>query len=157
MKRNWKIISLTGIILLVVILLAVNLYVSGKKEVLAQFREQQFIHAQHITIQIESLFLYHSWRLKEISWAIVRHQDNLRKIKAHLKDHLESFRKQMEKAHVKGILLQDEFGTIINSSDSNMNRVIEGQTEFFAWAQKKENRGKVSVWPVSMPPLLDFS
>jgi PAS domain S-box-containing protein len=154
MKRNWKIILLTGTVLLVVILLAVNLYNSGKKEVLAQFREQQFIHAQHITIQIESFLLYHSWRLQELSRSIVRHYGDMGKKKFDIQGDLESFRKQMEKAHVKGILLQDRNSAIINSSDSNMSRIIEGQTEFLAWARKKENRGRVSVWPMSLPPPL---
>jgi hypothetical protein len=112
MKRNWKIILLTGIILLVVIFLAINLYTSGKREVLSQFRQQQIVHAQHITIQIESFFLYHSWRLQDLSIAILRHYDDIGKKKFDIQGHLESFRKQMEKAHVKGILLQDEFGSI---------------------------------------------
>ena len=92
MKRNWKIILLTGIVLLVVILLAVNLYNSGKREVLSQFREQQFVHAQHLTIQIESFFLYHSWRLQELSSWILPHFDDPQEKKVDIQDHLRSFR-----------------------------------------------------------------
>ena len=88
MKRNWKIILLTGIVLLAVIVLAVNLYNSGKKEVLSQFREQQFVHAQHITIQIESFFLYHSWRLQELSAWILPHYDDPQGKKVDIQDHL---------------------------------------------------------------------
>jgi hypothetical protein len=120
MKRNWKIVSLTGIILLVVILLAINLYIMGKKEVLSQFREPQYVHGQQLAIQIQSYFLYHSWRLQEISPSIFRRYDDIKNKKADIHDYLESFCKQMEKAHVKGILLQDEFGAIINSASSNI-------------------------------------
>jgi len=51
MKKNWKIILLTGIVLLAVIVLSLHLYESGKKEVLSELREQHFVRAQHITIQ----------------------------------------------------------------------------------------------------------
>ena len=156
MKRNWKIILLTGIVLLVVILLAVNLYNSGKREVLSQFREQQFVHAQHLTIQIESFFLYHSWRLQELSSWILPHFDDPQEKKVDIQDHLRSFRTQMEKAHVKGIFLQDESGSIINSTDRHTSGLIHGQGEFFAWAKKKENRGKVFVSPLSKAQPIQF-
>jgi len=78
MKRNWKIVSLTGIILLVVILLAINLYNSGKKGVLSQYRQHQLVHARHISIQIESFFLYHSWRFQEISTSIFGRYDDIK-------------------------------------------------------------------------------
>ena len=143
-------------VLLAVILLGVNLYNSGKKEVLSQFREQQFVHAQHLAIQIESFFLYHSWRLQELSaWILPHYQDTEGK-KVNIRDHLESFHKLMEKAHVKGIFLQDEFGSIIDSTDPNMSGGIEGESEFFTWAKKKENRGEVFVSPLSKTQPLNF-
>lgn len=147
---------MTGIVLLVVILLAVNLYNSGKKEVLAQFREQQFVHAQHIAIQIESFFLYHSWRLQELSAWILPHYEDTEGKKVNIQDHLQSFRKQMEKAHVKGIFLQDEFGSMIHPTERNMSGVIEGQSGFFAWAKKKENSGEAFVSPLSKAQPLNF-
>jgi len=156
MKRNWKIILLTCIVLLVVILLAVNLYKSGKKEVLSQFREQQFVHAQHLAIQIESFFLYHSWRLQKLSAWILPHYEDTEGKKVNIQDHLESFRKQMGKAHVRGIFLQDESGSMIGSTDRNMSGLIEGQSGFFAWAKKKENRGEVFVSPLSKTQPLNF-
>ncbi len=55
MKRYWKIISLTGILLLVVTLLGVNLYNWGKEEVLSQFREHQHLHAKHLAIHLAPL------------------------------------------------------------------------------------------------------
>jgi hypothetical protein len=156
MKRNWKIILLTGFVLLAVIALAVNLYETGKKEVLSQFREQQFVHAQHITIQIESFFLYHSWRLQQLSASVPRNYDDIKGKKVDIQDHLHSFREKMEKAHVKGIFLQDEFGSIINSTDRHTSGLIHGKSEFFAWAKKKENWGEVFVSPLSKAQPLQF-
>ena len=57
---------------------------------------------------------------------------------------------------MKGIFLQDEFGSIINSTDRNMSGLIDGQSEFFAWAKKKENRGEVFVSPLSKTQPLQF-
>lgn len=156
MKRNWKIILLTGIVLLAVIVLAVNLYESGKKEVLTQFREQQFVYAHHLAVHIDSFFLYHSWRLQELAASIVRHDHDIGKIKAHIQDHLGSFRQQMEKAHVKEILLQDEIGSIINDTDGKISGLIEGQSEHFAWAVKEENRGELFVSALSQAQPLHF-
>lgn len=147
---------MTGILLLVVILLAVNLYNSGKREVLSQFREQQSVYTHHLAVHIESFFLYHSWRLQELSASIVRHDQDIGKIGVHLRDHLESFRQQMEKAHVKGILLQDEFGSIINSTDGKISGSVEGRNEVFAWAVKKGNKGEVFVSALSHAQPLHF-
>jgi PAS domain S-box-containing protein len=154
MKRNWKIVSLTGIILLVVILLAINLYNSGKKEVLSQYRQHQLVHARHISIQIESFFLYHSWRFRELSASALLQYDNIKKKKINIRDPLWADFREMEKTHVKAISLHDEFGAMIYSTDANWKALSDRQTEFLAWARKKENRGKVSVWPMSLPPPL---
>jgi hypothetical protein len=149
MKRNWKILLLTGILLVVVILLAVNLYHSNKEEVLSQFREHQLVHAQHIAIQIESFFLFQSSRLQELSGIILGHNDDIGKIRLHLRDHLQTFHEQMEGAHVEGILLEDELGSIISHGDPNMIRMIQAKSESFIWAKKNENRGKVFILPLS--------
>ena len=156
MKRNWKIILLTGIILLVVIFLAVNLYNSGKKELLSQFRENQFIHAQHISIQIESFFLHHSWKLQELAASILPQIDDIKKKKAGFQDDVHSQLRQMEKAYVKAISLHDEFGSIIYSTDKNITGLNDPLDEFFIRAKKKENRRKVFIWPLSETPHLRF-
>ena len=156
MKRNWKVILLTCIVLLVVILLAVNLYNSGKKEVLSQFREHQFVHAEHVTIQIESFFLNHSWRLQALSAQVLRHYDEIMRKEFDIHDHLQSFRKQTEKAHAKGVFLQDERGSIISSTDRNLRDLFKGQNEFFARAKEKENRGEVFISPLSKTQPLNF-
>ena len=154
MKRNWKIILLTGIILLVVIFLAVNLYNSGKKEVLSQFREHQYVHAQQITIQIESFFLHHFWRMQDLSGSILRESDDLKKKKATIQDNLHARLRQMENAYVKAISLHDEFGSIICSTNKDLIGLNDRQSEYFIWAKKKENWGKVFVWPLfNTPPL----
>jgi PAS domain S-box-containing protein len=154
MKRNWKIISLTGILLLVVILIAVNLYRSGKREVLSQFREHQYVHAQHITIQIESFFLHHFWRLQDLSSSILRESDDLKKKKATIQDNLHARLRQMDKAYIKTISLHDEFGSIIYSTNKDLIGLNDRQSEYFIWAKKKENRGKIFVWPpFNTPPL----
>ena len=72
------------------------------------------------------------------------------------RDHLQFFHKQMDKAHVKGIFLQDEFGSIIHSTDPNMSGLIKGESQFLAWAKKKENRGGVFVSPLSKTQPLNF-
>ncbi len=57
MKGNWIIIALTGFALVAVVLLAFRLHYANKKEVLYQSKDHQFLHAQNIAKQIESVDL----------------------------------------------------------------------------------------------------
>jgi PAS domain S-box-containing protein len=156
MKRNWKIILLTGIILLVVIFLAVNLYNSGKKELLSQFRENQFIHAQHISIQIESFFLHHLWSLQDLSASVLRQSDDLKKKEASIQDNFHARLGHKEKAYIKSISLHDEVGSIIYSTNKDIIGLNDRQSEYFIWAKKKENWEKVFVWPLFKTPTPRF-
>jgi len=66
-KGNWIIVALTGFVLVLVVLLTFRLHYANKKEVLSQFKDHQFLHAQNIAKQIESLLTGHSTSLQTLS------------------------------------------------------------------------------------------
>jgi PAS domain S-box-containing protein len=144
MRRNWIIIGLSGF-LLVIVLLALHLHHSSGKEVLSQFEDHQFLHAQNIAQKIESMLLSQSRELRTLSVLISpqevdREQGRVR---------IEILSKQLEKAYVKGISLYNESGKFIYSTTSlGRENLKDGENNLLSWAKKRESRGRVLVLPL---------
>ncbi len=144
MKRNWIIIGLAVFVVLVVFLLIVRLYYSGKKEMLSQFQEHQNLYAHHLAYQIELFFWGHSRGLHALPSYLPSEYDWIRQVEANI----EAYSKGMEKVHLKEISLYDKSGKVAYSTNPKAMGLNYDRSEFFEWARKKENRGKVFVSPL---------
>ena len=136
-KRNWIILVLTAFVLVVVALLMFSLH-ANKETVVSQFQDHQFLHAQNIAKQIESLLTTHSMNLQTLSSLLSLHDGDMKQKKAMI----QAWRKQLEKIHAEAISYQNEFGQMVYMTRPRVLGLKE-ETQLTAWAKKKENRGKV--------------
>ena len=128
----------TALVVLAVALLTIHHHRTNKREVLSRFQDHQLAHAQHLANQIKFFFHARSQELQALSSLLPRGPSDLKQKKADI----ETSSKMME--YVKSISLCDETGKIIYSTDSNAIGLNYADREFFSWAKKKENKGKVS-------------
>ncbi len=137
MNRHLVIIAATVFVILAGILLTVYLHHENKMEVLSQLQDRQLLHAQHLVHQIKSFFHARSEELQALSSLVSRENSGLRKKRGDI----EACSKMME--FVKTISLYNGSGAIAYSTDSNAIGLDHSDREFFSWAKKKENKGKV--------------
>lgn len=141
MQRNWMIIALTGVILFVVICLSIQDFYSTERRAFLDYQEHQILHAQHLANQIESLFWGSARGLQALSPFISLQYANTEQGWADI----QARSKELVKSYVKEILLYNEIGRIIYSTNVEAIGSDYGHMEFFVWAKKRENRGKVFV------------
>jgi hypothetical protein len=148
MKRNVIVIACMVFVFVVICLLTVDLHRMSEKEVVSQFQEHQLSHARYLTGQIKSYFESRLSGLKALSsFPSLQYGDSIQRwidIHAHFD--------QLKEVHVKTISVLDERGTIIDSTDPKSRGLNLGQRDFFLWAKKRENRGKVFVSPFFIDP-----
>ncbi len=58
---------------------------------------------------------------------------------------IEAYANRIEKVYVKVISLYNELGTVVYSTDPNTAGLKKSESNFFIWAKKSENRGKISL------------
>lgn len=150
MKRHLVVIGVAVLVILAVLLLTLHLHHESKMEVLSQFQEHQLAHAQHLANQIKFFFRARSQELQALSSLVSRESGDSKKKKAAI----ETYSKMME--YVKSISLCNGAGRIVYSSDSNAIGLDQGDREFFSWAKKKENKGKVFGSPLPQPDSFMF-
>jgi hypothetical protein len=121
---------------------------STKKVIVHQFHEHQSLHARHIAKHIESFFSGQSTRLKSLSSFLLLKYGDIKEKRAELQTYFE----QTGEHYVKGISLHDERGTIISSTEAKVIGINHGKSEFFTWAEKKENKGNVFFSPLFLEP-----
>jgi len=144
MKRNWIIIGLTVLVLLFVFYLVLDHHRTSEKQVLVQFKAHQLSHAQHIASRIQSYFRGHSMGLQVLSsFPSLQHQDSQQ-----LRVDIQTYFSQMKKVYATAISLYDERGRVIYSTDAKTMTQSLAKHPFFVWARKKENRGRVSIFPL---------
>ncbi len=138
-KRYCIIIALTGFVLGVVVFLIFRLHYGNHYQMISQFQDHQFLHAQGIAEQLESVFTGYSKGLQTLSSLISYHGDDLRQKKAAIR----IFSEQMEKIHVEEISLHNETGGVIYSTGRGTMGPKTMRSEVIAWANQTEHRGKV--------------
>jgi PAS domain S-box-containing protein len=139
MKRNWIIITLTGFVLGVVVLFIFRLHYANHYAMISQFQDHQFLHAQSIAEQLESVLTGYSKGLQTLSSLMsLRGDDTRQKIAA-----IRTFSEQLEKIHVEAISLYNEAGRLIYSTSCGPGEVKDVSGELIAWANQTEHRGKV--------------
>ncbi len=133
-----------------VFLLIVDLHRTSEKEVLSQFQEHQLIHARHLAGQINSYFENCLSGLQALSsFPSLQNVEPMER-----RTDLEAYLRQMKKVHVKAISVLEERGIVVESTDPKSQSLDFGSRDFFTWAKKKENQGKVlasSYFPNSPP------
>ena len=139
MKWNWIIIALTAFVLGMVVFLTSRIHLANTKEMISQFQDHQFLHAQNIAEQVKSSLMGHSKSLQTLSSLISHHGDDMGQKKAAI----QIFSKQLEKIQVEEISLHNETGRMIYSTRRGTVGLKDVRSELIAWARQKENRGKV--------------
>ena len=132
------IIGAAVLVILAALLLTLHLHNESKTEVLSEFQNHQLAHAQHLANQIKFFLHARSQELQALSSLLSRDSSDLRKKKAAI----ETYSKRGE--YVKNIFLYDGMGGVVYSTDSNATGLDHGGREFFYWAKKKANKGRVS-------------
>jgi PAS domain S-box-containing protein len=147
-KRNLIIIGLTVFVIFLVAFLTVRLHGTSEKEVLSQFQAHQLLQAQHVAILIKSYFENRSNGLKALSsydslqygWPQQREKD------------LRAYLEPLRKIHVKAILLHDQTGRMLESMGDQPVGRDHLPGDLMEWAQRKESKGKVLVFPLPQNP-----
>ena len=148
MRQNRVFIILTALLLAVVFLLGFHLYNEGIQKVLSQFQENQLSYAKHLSNQIQFFIQARSRGLRALSsFASLQNGD----VKQQRSD-IQAYAKQIEKVYVRTISLFDELGTVVYSTDPDTIGLKKSESPFFVWAQKSENRDKISLTPVFHEP-----
>jgi PAS domain S-box-containing protein len=145
MKRNVIVIACMVFVFVVICLLTVDLHQMSEKEVVSQFQEHQLSHARYLTGQIRSYFESRLSGLQALSSSpSLQYGEPIQRwIDIH------AYFDQLKGVHVKAISVLDERGIVLDSTDPKSRGLNLAQRDFFLWAEKKENRGKVSVSPFS--------
>jgi len=150
MKRHLAIIVATVLVVLAVVFLTLHLHHESKMEVLSEFQDHQLGHAQHLVHQIKFFFDDRSHELQALSSLVSHEPGDLKKKKTAV----DTCSKMMEYAQT--ISLCNRMGRIVYSTDSNAAGLDQSDREFFSWAKKKENKGKVSSSSLFQPDPLIF-
>jgi PAS domain S-box-containing protein len=145
MKTNWVIIALAVLVSLVVVIFITRLHKESEREVLIQFQEHQLSHAEQLASQLKFLLQSHSRSLQVLSSVAssLRYGDPQQK-----RADIWAVSKRLETVSVESVSVYDETGTIVYSTDDHSIGSNYGRSDFFAWAKKRENRGKVLGLPV---------
>ena len=144
------IIAATVLVLIAALLLTLHLHHANKREVLSEFQDHQLAHVQHLARQIEFFFHARSHEIQALSSLVSRESGDLKKKTAVI----DTYSKVTE--YVKTISVCNRTGTIIYSTDSNTIGLNHSNRNFFSWAKKNENKGKVSGSSLFQPDSLVF-
>ena len=133
---HWRVLLLA-----VVSLLTLRLHYEGIQEVLSQFQEHQLSYAKHLSNHIQFFIQGRSRGLRALaSFPSLQNGD------AHQQRvDIEAYAKQRGEVYVKSISLYNDLGIVVYSTDPNVIGLKKGEEAFFVWAQKSENRGKISL------------
>ena len=153
MKRNWVLIGLTVVLLAAVSLLTLHLHYEGIREVVSQFEKDRLSYAKHLSNQIQFYIQARSRGLRALSSLASLQTGGLDKKRLDI----ESYANKIEKVYVNAISLYNESGALVYSTDWKSAGSKKRENNFFAWAQKSENRGHISLTPaLSEPQSLTF-
>jgi len=148
MKRNWILVTLTAFLLAVVSLLTFHLHSEGIRGVLSQFQEHQLSQAKHLSNQVQFFMQARTRGLRALaSFSSLKHSDARQQ-----RLDIQTYAQQIEKVYVKEISLHNGLGTVVYSTDSDIIGSARIDTSFFVWAQKRENKGKISLTPAFLGP-----
>ena len=146
MRRSLQIIALTVIALVVVALLASHLHQRSKEEVVSHFQDQQLVVTRQAANQVESYLRDRSQRVRLLSSLASAQLPQIDVLARNIHDYFN----YVKTKSVLAISVYDETGTIIYSTSKSLIGQNDAQSDFFAWARKPENKGKVYVAPLAL-------
>ncbi|HUJ88797.1 MAG TPA: PAS domain S-box protein [Syntrophorhabdales bacterium] len=148
MTRNRVLIMLSAFLLAVVSLLTFHLYRQSTQEVLSQFHEHQLSYAKRLSTQIQFYLQARSQGLKALSSLVsLRDADH-----GGQRRDIEAYAQQIDRVYVKAISLYNAQGGAVYSTDPGIIGAEMSDSGLFLWAQKRENRDKVSLRPALQGP-----
>ena len=148
MRRNWILVVTAALFLAAVSLLTLRLHYRGIGEVLSQFQEQQLSYAKDLSNHVQFYIQTRSRGLKALSsFPSLQYEDV-----PQLKVDIEAYAKQIREVYVKAISFYNEKGAVVYSTDPGAMGLKGDREGFFAWANKSENRGRVSLAPAFPEP-----
>jgi PAS domain S-box-containing protein len=146
MTRNRVFIILSAFLLVIISLLSFHLYRQGTQEVLSQFHERQLSHAKRLSTQIQFYLQARSRGLRAASsFVSLQKADQGRQ-----RLDIDAYARQIDRVYVKAVSLYSTEGRVVYSTDPETIGSDVSNGRFFLWAQKRENRGKISLSP-SLP------
>ncbi len=141
MKFNLYIILSTLIVIGLIIYLALNIHQSAKEETIKQFLKHHLFAARYAAKEIE---LYLRDRSQGIimfsSYSSIQHR-----IPQKMNKDILDFFEAVKGKYVKSLSVYNEQGKIIFSTNAKAIGLNYGDCDFFQWAKKKENKGKVFI------------
>jgi len=140
MKKNLTLFVLIVLVLLLIIPLALYLHTRSKKEVLSQFNDHHLVVAQQITREIETHLRTYSSCLRILASLAPFQYHDRKSMQAIVEKNFDHLREM----HIKRVSVYGEKGRIIYSTAETVG-LEDASSEWFEWARKKENRGKVLV------------
>ncbi len=148
MTRNRVLIILSAFLLVVVSLLTFHVYRQGTQEVLSQFRERQLSYAKRLSTQIRFYFQARARGLRALSSFVSLQRADYGRQRLDIA----AYARQIDSVYVKAVSLYSVQGKVIYSTDPETMGVDVGGSEFFLRAQKRENRGSISLSPALPGP-----
>ena len=150
MKRNPVAIGVAALVVLAVILLTVYLHLENKAGMLSQFEDHQLAHTLHLAHQIQFFFQARSQELQALSLLVSREDGHMKKRKTDM----ERYSKMLQ--YVKAVVIYNEKGELTYATDGHSIKLDGLDKEFFSWAQRRENRGKVFGLSLAQPDSFMF-
>ncbi len=148
MKRNWSLFAFTVLLLSVVSFLTFHLHSEGIEGVLSQFQEHQLSQAKHLSNQIRFFIQARSRGLEALASMASLSSDDLKR----KSEDIRSYAREIETVYVKAISLHNASGAVTYSTDPSTIGLKQGESPFFIWAKKRENREKTLLTPAFLGP-----
>jgi PAS domain S-box-containing protein len=128
-------------ILVVTLVLIHDLYQASENEVTDRFREHQTLTVRHLAQEIEQCLRDRSRGVQVLSgFASIQHRDT-----EMMTADIQEYFKYLKNNHVKAISVYDAKGTIICSTTEEATGQNNSNSDFFQWARRKENKGKLLI------------
>lgn len=141
MKSKLILMLVAATILVVILVLIHDLYQASENEVTYRFREHQTLIVRHLAREIEQYLRDRSRTVEVLSrFASIQHRDT-----EVMTADIQEFFKYLKKNHVKAISAYDAKGTIICSTTEEATGQNHSNSDFFQWATRKENKGKLFI------------
>ncbi len=141
MKSNRVIIVSTVFIVAVVSYLAFNLYQIEKEAAVAQFQEHQLLIARMMAAEIEAYLNDRSQGIQTVSTLAPLQYLDIKETQ----EIVNSYFERIKTKYVKSVSVYDKEGTIIYSTNHPAVGRNYETSNFFIWAKKEENKGKVYI------------
>ena len=146
--RYSMIVLFAVLFLAVVFTLSILQHRTNQQNVVSYFQENLHLHAYHFVNQVSNLLR----RYNRILETFPSFKSNMVSDMEGLKTDIRAYSRRMKADYVSAISLSDESGNTIYSTDASKTGPRNVPANFFSWAKKRENKGKLYVSTLFVPP-----